>query len=199
MILLKKTILFIIAFLIILPIQSRLYADDEDNAFKFISLRLNLLANTNRNTLHQYWTPFWGGEVEVDMPFYAGDIRAGLHLYQFDGKNEEYADYLVTYYYVGWGWKIALSSHINWFNGLRLGSYQMRFDDTDINPTQKIESELATGVDSRFNLKISSQWSGQIGIGYIVVFTHKKLELVNLSIGISYTFDSPDWLTEILK
>jgi hypothetical protein len=195
----KNTILFFFVFLLILPNHSRLYAEDPDQTFKSLSFRLNLLTNTNRNTLHQYWTAIIGGEAEVELPFYAGKIKAGLHLFQFNGINEEYPDYLVSYFYIGWGGDISLSSQISWFNGIRLGSYQMRFDDTDINPTQRFESELGAGIDSRLDLKISTRWSGQIGIGYIAIFTHKKLELINLSIGISYTIDSPSWFTELLK
>jgi hypothetical protein len=75
----------------------------------------------------------------------------------------------------------------------------MSFDDTDINPTQRVESELGVGIDSGLNLKLSSRWHGHVGLGYIVVFTHKKLELINLSIGVSYTIDAPAWLTEFFK
>ena len=135
----------------------------------------------------------------MEMPFYTGDIRAGLQLFQFNGRSETYPDYLVSFLYIGWGVKIPLISQLDWFNGIRLGSYQMRFDDTDINPTQRVESELGIGFDSGLNLKMSSNWRCQMGVGYIVVFTYKKLELLNFSVGISYTFNAPAWLTEFLK
>jgi hypothetical protein len=195
----NNSISFFIFFLLIFPIFSLLYAEITDNTFSSLSFRLNLLTNTNRITLHDDWTPFWGGEVEIELPFYTGDIRAGLHLFQFNGTNETYPDYLVSYFYIGWGGDILLSSKISWFIGIRTGSYQMRFDDTDINPTQRTESELAAGVDSRLNLKFSSKWTGQLGIGYIAVFTNKQIDLINLSIGVTYTIDSPVWLMDLLK
>ncbi len=191
--------LILFVFLSLLQPNSQLYAEDTAHAFKSVTFRINLVTNTNRNLLHHYWKPWAGGEAEIEVPFYAGNMRAGLHLYQYNGRHEEYPDYLTSYLYIGWGVEISLFSQIGWFNGIRLGSYQMSFDDTDINPTQRVESELGVGIDSGLNLKLSSRWHGHVGLGYIVVFTHKKLELINLSIGVSYTIDAPAWLTEFLK
>jgi len=181
------------------PPHSKLYAENTDKTFQSATFRINLVTNINRNTLHQYWNPLLGGEAEIETPFYAGEIRVGLHLYQFNGKTDDYPDYLVGFFYIGWGVEIPLISQLGWFNGIRLGSYQMGFDDTDINPTQRVESELAVGIDTGLNLKLSSRWQGHVGIGYIAVFTQKKIELLNLSVGISYTINSPDWLREFLK
>ena len=195
----ETTVLVLFVFLTLLFSNSQLFAEDSDPAFKSVTFRFNLLTNTNRNILHHYWEPLIGAEAEVEMPFYSGNMRAGLQLFQFNGRSENYPDYLVSFLYIGWGVEIPLFSHLDWFNGIRLGSYQMRFDDTDINPTQRVESELGAGIDSGFNLKISSRWCGHVGVGYIVVFTYKKLELLNFSLGISYMFDAPVWLTELLK
>ena len=192
-------ILLILFLPLILVNSSALFAENPNKTFSSLTFKLNLLTNTNRNTLHQYWSPYLGGEAEVETPFYAGNIQAGLHLFQFNGKQEAYVDYWVTFLYISWGRDISLLSQIKWFNGIRIGSYQMRFDDTEINPTQRVESELAAGFDSRFKIEISSQWSCQLGIGYIVVFTHKKLELMNLSVGVAYMIDSPTWLMEFLR
>jgi len=203
MILLKNifTSLILIFLILILhvSINSCLYAEEVDQSFTSIAFKLNLQTNTNRNLLHRFWIHNLGAEAEIEMPFYAGDMRAGLHLYQYNGRNEIYPDYLVSFFYIGWGVNVTLSSKISWFNGIRLGSYQMSFDDTDINSTQKEESELAVGIDSRVNLNISKKWSGQIGIGYISVFTYKRIQLLNLTIGIAYTIDSPTWLTEFFR
>lgn len=176
-----------------------LFAEDSDSAFKTLSFKINCLTNTNRNLLHQYWQPFIGGEVEVKMPFYAGNISVGLQLFQFKGISEIYPDYLVSYFYMGWGGEYHINSTLSGIIGIRLGSYQMNFDDTDINPTQKVESELASGIDGGINLKINSKWRSHIGIGYITIFTYKKIELLNISLGISYTIDTPSYLKEFLK
>ena len=194
-----STTLIILLFLTQLFPNLYLFAEDSDPAFKTVNFRLNLLTNTNRNLLHQYWEPTFGGEEEVNMPFYAGKIKAGLQLDQFNGKIENYPDYLVTFFYLGWGVDISLFSHLSWINGVRLGSYQMRFDDTDINPTQRVESELAVGIDTGLNFNLSARWMGHIGLGYVAVYTYKKIELLNLSIGISFIIECPSWLREILK
>jgi len=194
-----RRIIFSILSLILLYPNSPLCAQKSNKAFESISFRINLLANSNQNSLHRYWEPLFGGEAEIEMPFYEGQMSAGLQLFQFTGRKEKFPDYLVSFIYLRWGVEITLFSQVTWFNGIRLGSYQMRFDDTDINPTQRVESELGVGIDSGLNLKISSKWYGHVGIGYVVVFTYKKLELLNLSLGISYTIDAPSWMKELLK
>ena len=185
--------------LILLATTTILFSEDSDSSFKSLSFKISCLTNMNRNLLHQYWEPFIGGEAEIKVPFYAGSLSAGLQLFQFNGRSEIYPDYLVSYFYMGWGGEIHLNSCLGGIIGIRLGSYQMNFNDTDINPTQKVESELAAGIDTGINLKINSKWQSHIGIGYIAVFTYKKIELLNLSIGISYTIDSPFYLREFLK
>jgi hypothetical protein len=192
-------LLALYVFLSLTLTNSQLFAKGSDPAFTSLTFRLNLLTNTNRSTLHDYWKPLIGGEAEIEMPFYTGNIKAGLQLFQFNGRIDAYPDYLASYLYIGWGAEISLLSHFGWVNSIRLGSYQMRFDDTDINPTQRVESELGAGIDSGLYLSISSRWRGHIGLGYIVVFTYKKLEFLNFSVGFSYTLDAPSWLTELLK
>jgi len=147
----ETTMLVIFVFLFPLLSNSQLFAEDSDPAFKSVTIRINLLTNTNRNILHSYWQPLLGGEAEVEMPFYAGNIRAGIHLSQFNGRSEMSPDYLVSFFYIGWSGDISLFSNLGWVNGLRFGSYQMRFDDTDINPTQRVESELGMSIDSGLN------------------------------------------------
>jgi hypothetical protein len=88
---------------------------------------------------------------------------------------------------------------ISWYNGLRFGNYLMSFDDEDINPTQVDESELGFGLNSRLEFGLSGRWNINIGIGYLVVYTKKRLELTMISIGLSYMIDSPQWLKDLLK
>jgi len=167
--------------------------------FKTITLGLNLLTNSNRNTFHQYWEPIYGIEAIGEVPFYLGSLEGGLFLFSFNGKSIDYPEFFSLYLFAGWGIKINFGSDLSWYNGLRIGTYQMRFDDNQIHPTQAVESELGAGIGSRFDLPILERLQLHLGIDYLIVFTQKKLEFVVLKAGISYTVDSPGWLKDFLK
>ena len=194
----RLTFLLLFAFIIILisSISSPLYAEEP---FDTITFRLNFLTNTNRNTFHQYWDPKIGMEGVGEMPFYLGSIEGGLHLFSFEGKSGDYPEFTSTYIFVGWGMNIPFSKDFSWYNGLRIGIYQMRFDDNEIHPTQALESELGMGLSTRFDIGIYSKLNLHLGADYIAVFTQKRLEFTFLKIGVSYTIDSPGWLREFLK
>ena len=82
----KITTLILFLFLLVLLPHSPLIAEDSDPAFKSVTFGINHLTNTTHNALHHYWEPLVGGEAEIGIPFYAGNMRAGLHLYQFNGR-----------------------------------------------------------------------------------------------------------------
>ena len=170
-----------------------------EEPFQTITFRLNLLTNTNRSTFHQYWDPRYGMEVIGEMPFYLGSVEGGLHLFSFNGKSADYPEFMSIYIFAGWGINISFGPDLRWYNGLRIGTYQMSFDDSEIHPTQVLESELGTGLSTRIDIGIYRRLNFHLGADYIVIFTHKKLEFAIVKTGISYTFDSPGWLKEFMK
>lgn len=180
-------------------VSGQIQSDVTDSVFQTIKFRVHAVSNINDNIFHQYWDPQYGTELQIDMPFYSGIIEGGVHLYPYNGRENQYVDFLVQYYYVGWGINLPVYSQISWYNGLRFGNYLMSFDDEDINPTQVNESELGFGLNSRLELGLSRRWNIDIGIGYLVVYTKKRLELTMISIGFSYMIDSPQWIKDFLK
>ena len=195
--------IFIYLFLIMIQITGAerqiLFAEDAKESFESMTLGLECVSNLNRNTFHQYWDPAYGAKISIEMPFYYGTIHSGVELYPYNGKNESFPDFFSAYFFLGWSKDIQVSSGIYWYNGLRVGSYRMSFDDDEINETQVVESELGVGLDSWLKLDLSSAWSVHCRICYLVVYTHKHLKFTMFSAGFSYTFDSPQWLKEFMK
>jgi hypothetical protein len=176
-----------------------LFAEDTKESFESMTLGIDCISILNHNTFHQYWDPAIGAKISIETPFYYGDIRSGVELYPFNGKNESFPDFFSAYFFLGWGKYFQVSSGLHWYNGLRVGSYRMSFDDDEIDETQVVESELGFGFDSGLKLNISSNWAIHGQFYYLVVYTKKHLEFTMFSAGCSYTFDSPQWLKEFLK
>lgn len=174
-------------------------AGEQNQPFSTIAIKLNALTNLNRNTFHNYWSPLYGGELSVELPFYAGCIEGGMHLYPYNGKSEAQPDFLSNYLFVGWGAEIEIISFLTWWNKFRIGNYQMHFDDEDINITQRTESELSIGLNSSLVLKIDDAWKLNLDFTYLKVFTAKRMELSFLGAGLSYEFETPEWIRDFMK
>jgi hypothetical protein len=133
------------------------------------------------------------------MPFYWGTIQGGGHFYPYSGKSEFQPDFFSLFIFIGWGPGLEISGKVRWYNGIKIGSFQMYFDDSDIHESQALESELGVGFNTRFDYILTKSWSIQVGADYLYVYTYKPLELFMINAGLSYTFDSPGWLKEFLK
>jgi hypothetical protein len=191
--------LFIILILQILAPQ-RSYSETIPPApFSIITIRVNGAINSNNTIFHQYWNPEFGGELIFEMPFYAGNIQAGLHLFPYSGKSDFQPDFLSLYFFIGWGLRIQLISELFWTNTLRIGSYQMNFEDSGIHESQALESELGIGVFTEAGYMVSKNWSFQTSLGLIYVATNKPLRLFMITGGVSCSFDTPEWLRKLLR
>ena len=74
--------LILFVFLTLLQPNSQLYAEDTAHAFKSVTFRINLVTNTNRNLLHQYWKPLAGGEAAIEVNAHAVFVSS------LDGEGE---------------------------------------------------------------------------------------------------------------
>jgi hypothetical protein len=199
----KPFFLFICSSNIILfvltPGKNELHAQSKTQAFDSFKIGLKFITNTNRNTFHNYWNPEKGFECFAEMPFYYGSVQAGVHVFLYNDKDNDIPEFLTRYFYLGWGKELPLPLKINWFNGFRVGSYQMIFDDDEINETQIMESELGAGLSSRLSYPVYKKLMVGISVSYIAVFTYKKVELTFISVGADYTFTTPKWIKDILE
>jgi len=194
-----STFLSLVLILIVYPGAQSLLAVENQKPFSTIAIRISGAHNSNRNTFHEFWEPELGAELLLETPFYLGDIQAGIHLYSYSGRDSYQPDFKSVYIFIGWGLGFRLFQGIQWYNGLQLGSYQMYFDDSDIDESQVLESELGVGLNTRFDFNLTNSWSLRLGAAYLHVYTKKPLELIMITAGVSYTFDTPEWLKEILK
>ncbi len=194
----RVIILFTFLF-IIYPESNLLFASETSLPFSKIALRFNGAHNSNQNIFHEFWEPEFGAEFIVEMPFYLAEIQGGIHLYPYSGRSEYQPDFLSVFIFIGWGADIDLYRKLSWYNGIQIGSYQMSFDDSDIHESQALESELGVGFNTRFEFRWSKSWSVQTGAAYMYIYTKKPIELFMITAGLSYTFDTPIWLTEFLK
>ncbi len=172
---------------------------NQNKVFDSITIKFNLVVNKSTDELNRYWKGGKGLECGVEMPFYFGDIEAGIRYLPYKESEPYYHDFSTLFYYLSWGKDINLPLKFKFFNGIKFGGYQMSFHDDSLSVYQRDETELAAGFFSRLSVEVIKEFQLSIGAEYTRVFTHKRIELFLISSGVAYSFKTPTWLKELLK
>lgn len=193
----KSKIFYLFIFLLFVP--SVLYGQNSSKAFKTISISAHYLQNSNRNMFHNYWKPANCFDLSAETEFYFGKVELGAQLSFIKTKNTEQPDFLSAYIYIGWGLENKIFPGGQLYSGFQLGNYYMNFDDNNIDINLKSESELGLAVKSGLKYSIGRNLYLNISGKYLIVYTFHRIELSYLSVGLSQSFDMPNWLEEFLN
>ena len=169
------------------------------NTFNSISIRINAVSNRSTDDLNRYWTGDKGFEGAVQTPFYFGDIQVGIRYIPYKEKEPYYHDFSTFFYFLGWGEELKLPLNCSFYTGIKFGGFGMAFHDDSLTIYQKDETEFAAGINSYFAFMVFKNFQLVFGADYTKVYTHKKIELFLLSGGLSYAFQTPRWLKDILN
>ena len=165
--------------------------------FNFIEISIQLTQNINHNTFYRFYESQNGLKTSITTPFYWGDIQASIHLLPYFGKEQNYVDFIGIHQNLKWGKKLYFSNRIRWFNGMGIGWYIFYLTDKVV--AGQIESELSTGFLSQVQYSINKNINLNIEINIDRIFTYKTIDLVHISMGISYLFKTPDWMRLFLE
>lgn len=167
--------------------------------FDSLTVVLRGVTNVNRNLFHDFWDPGAGVELGAESPFYAGRVELGLQFQPFSARRPAQPDFLSWYAYVGWGIDARVPFGLVWYNGLRVGTYAMRFDTERVVSETRTEQELAAALTSRLRVPLGSGWAFDGSTRYRVVFTRRRVELLFVTLGVARSFGTPGWLQDFLR
>lgn len=174
-------------------------ADERTRPFQTTTINVYIAGEVGNTSFHERWAPKTGGRIELEMPFYSGESRLGVHLFKNSAKQEDVPGFRATYVYLGWGGTLGLGRLLAWSNGVNVGDFFMDFAETPFEDVKETESELGFGIDSRLAFVPQSPWSASVGVEYRVVLTNRRLEYLFVSLGIGRRFETPGWLREFLE
>jgi hypothetical protein len=111
----------LIVFFVLWNAHSR--AEESPRPFETATISFSLTSNTNNSSFHDLWSPKTGGAVEVEMPFYVGDVQLGLHVFKNSAKRADVPGFRSAFLYLGWevGWH--LTGGLKWSGGVRAGDF----------------------------------------------------------------------------
>ena len=196
------------------PVFRSLYIIDDDTSdisqavhpFNCIEISIQLIQNINRNNFHDFYKPRNGIRASITTPFYWGDVQASLQVLPFANNGQSYADFTKIQPNLKWGKDIYLSDNITWFNSVGFGINIFYFSDKKILSTdevlffiEKTESEIGFSYSSRLSHSLNKNIHFNLEISNDIIFTYKKINLVDIHIGVACLIKTPKWIKLILE
>ncbi len=187
--------------ILLLFFTSILKAQNNTSAFETFTLGINYQSNINRNDFHNYWLSDGGIEGYFLTPFYFGEVQLGISYMPFSAKSVEQPDFTSLLLYLQWGYEFNLPVNFAISFNSSVGLFQMNFDDfeNELSPGLLSERELATGLNTTLSYSFYNEWNLSFQLNYLRVFTHKKINLINLGFGLTKKFSSPQWLKDFFN
>ncbi|MDA1029427.1 MAG: hypothetical protein O3B41_10300 [Bacteroidetes bacterium] len=174
-----------------------LKAQDTDEAFE--TIRFGIGGLTAFHSVHlDSWTSGYGGSVSASTPFYFGEIQLGMAAQPWRSNDPNLPDFISALVFAGWFVSTTPENAVKASAGVRLGNYFMAFDSPQISG-ERNESEFAVTPFLNVRRTFFKKIEGFVEVSASRVFTSSRLEMASVSTGLMITFDSPVWLTSILK
>ena len=175
-----------------------------NNPFEYFSLSVELLKNVNNNDLHYFYQPKNGLATSITTPFYWGDIQASVQILPFFGLKKDYVDFIGIHPNIKCGKSIHIFEKLRWYNAIGTGYYIIYFSKPlytshEIFHPGIAESELSAGFLSELQYSFNNKINLNFGTNIDRIYTYKHIDMINMSMGISYLFKTPDWMILLLN
>ena len=175
--------------------------------FDSLEISLQLTQNVNHNTFHEFYESKNGGKVSFNTPFYWGNVQASFKLMPFIDRRENNANFIILQPDIKWGKNIYLSDKITWFNSVGIGIdifyfANKKFSSIDgilLSFTEKTESEIVLSFSSKISHPLNNNIYLNLEFSNDIIFTYKKINLVDMHIGMAYLITTPRWIKLILE
>ena len=155
--------------------------------FSKIDLQLQATVNVNRNQFHEFWRQGRGGALSLSTPFYWGILEMGAVIHRYDAAADV-PGFGVLWIFAGLSAEWKLLGPIKIQPGIRLGNYQMSFDDANTTYSglaTESDFTMSTGLALRINL--TNSFALSVRADHVRVHTEPMLRFWYTSGGMSLT------------
>jgi len=193
------------AILFILCSSSALLAQ---NAFQTIDVAAGGDFLVGGNSILDHWSDTPGVTLELRTPYYAGEFEAGIRYRRYNEDSFPDSGFQSAFVFLGWHYSIRLQERLHFVPGLRLGNHFLYqdnakeyFADPPGDPFifHQNESEFAYELVARFEYRLTDRY----GLFGSASFSRTVLEIpftvAHATVGVSRTFQSPNWLQNLLR
>lgn len=203
-----KIFILILGVLPLISPQNQLRAQDENMAFRDLSIGLSVQQNTNRNYFHDHWTPSPRLQLALETPFYVGDFTVKGKYARFETETTALPDFDNVQISVGWNTQLVLTDRLHLGGGGSLLFATMFFYKASEEAALRArntfgstspESEIGVALQGNLTWQMSSAWSLQLTFSRDIIYTDTKIKLNYVGVDIVRTVQMPRWLQEVLR
>ena len=198
----KKALILLFLFGVISPVMMA------QSVFSTFDVGLSGDVIINNNSLLDNWSPTGGAVLEARSPYYAGEMEAGVRYVYFSEDQFDNSGFRSIFLFIGWSYPVSIVDRLTLSPGFRLGNHFMWQDNSkeyfaepggDPFVFHRNESEFAYEVQLRAAYKLTNRTNLQLSTSYNRTAIQIPLSLVYAEVGLSRTFNTPDWLQKLVK
>ncbi|MGE5927741.1 MAG: hypothetical protein ACM357_10330 [Gemmatimonadota bacterium] len=171
-------------------------APDVIPAFGSIGVSASATAHAALSRNLDPWDAGPGLELRAVFPFYEGTVELGASQSSFDSREAGVPGFRARFLFIGWGLGARALDGLTWRTGIRLGVYDLQFDDPAIPDYARSENEVATELVGDLGFGVGRGWSLIAGAGGRVVFTAPRMRQLTVTAGLRRSFVTPEWLRD---
>ena len=165
--------------------------------FQTLQLSVQIVEPAQAKSLHGYWDPERGLEAMITTPFYWGEIYAGGQIKSFSGADSSYPNFESIYPFLGWGVSLLLPFQVRLHTGLNLGINRMEFDT--LTGFERTESEVGLTLLIGFSRLLTPRMTLRSSIRRETIFTYERIHLLQYTVGLGYTIQTPQGIKKLLE
>jgi hypothetical protein len=171
----------------------------QSKPFSEINLGISGGYNSSSEPLTDFWNVPFSAEGFLSTNFYAGIAQIGVKFIPLQSLSDKQPSINSFFIYIGWYADYNLTKELSVLAGVKAGSYLMLAEKGTLSTYQQSESELAFGPTAALNYKVLRRLSINITADFFRIYTFNRINFVNISVGMSYSFYTQKWFREILE
>ena len=204
----RKNILYIAIVLMLLCGNVEIMAQSKAEPFERIRVHISYLNNVNNNYFHDYWKGNDAFQIDFETPFYAGEFFVNSRYTPFSGNTTQVPGIENYQFSLGWGLREDVISKIK--IGVSFGALFSTFRFGKLTEEQKkisrrhlgsrsTENEVGFLLSVDLNYAINDYMGIRVYASRSIIYTKNKIKLNYISTGFYRSFETPNWLKQILK
>lgn len=174
-------------------------AGEPRRPFDRLDISLHAMVDAGGGDFHDHWDAGRGVALEATTPFYAGSISALGRFIRSDAVRGKGTPSLNAWgLQAGWWAGRDVASGVRVSLGASAGFTQWLFPEDDSEAFHH-ESEIGVEGAARVGWSFAPRWGVAVTGSLQRTFTHERIDLFFVSVGVVRTFGMPEWLRRGLQ
>ena len=165
--------------------------------FQTLHFCVQIVEPAQAKSLNGYWDPERGFEAMISTPFYWGEIYVGGQIKSYSGTDPSYPNFESLYPFLGWGVSFPLPFQVRLHPRFNIGINRMEFDT--LTGYQRTESEVGLTLLIEFSRRFTPSLTLRSSIRRETIFTYERIHLLQYTVGLGYTIQTPRVIKKLLE